>query len=77
MALIQRVPPEPPRWQFCIDEDERGYLLCALDLAQVLIKETEHWDILAVRWPLPPDHYARMIGFLEKVVVSANPEDLR
>jgi hypothetical protein len=77
MATINRTPPEPPRWQFSIDEDERQYLLTALDMAASLIVSVNENKPVSDKWPQTRGTYWRHFGRLEQVLASADPEHLQ
>lgn len=76
MAAIERTPPQLPRWQLTIDEDERGYLLAAFDFALQILHGTYQRPAGGAEWPLPAHQYIMKISHLEQVVASVNPRSL-
>jgi hypothetical protein len=77
MSFINRTPPEPPRWQFSIDEDERQQLLGALDIAQAALKGIPNVALAISRWPGLAVNKGQDLSYLEQVLASVSPKDLQ
>lgn len=74
MAAIRLEPPQAPQWQLTISEDERGYLLAALDFARGYLAQLKDSRQVAPQWPLSAITYQSQIDSIERVIAAADAE---